>query len=69
MAKSDTEYLNMVRLLNRISEYGNPDFTECMNDSGSDDEGFSPGVFMQMKQTCGTRASAARAADSSALDL
>ncbi|EMF7249713.1 replication endonuclease [Salmonella enterica] len=69
MAKSDTEYLNMVRLLNRISEYGNPDFTECMNDYGSDDEGFSPGVFMQMKQTCGTRVSAARAADSSALDL
>ncbi|EEF4954614.1 replication protein [Salmonella enterica] len=69
MAKSDTGYLNMVRLLNRISEYGNPDFTECMNECGSDDEGFSPGVFMQMKQTRGTRASAARAADSSALDL
>lgn len=69
MTKSDTEYLQIARLLNRISENGNPDFTECMNDCGSDDARFSSGVFMQMKQTCGTRASAARASDSSALDL
>ncbi|HFE7524830.1 TPA: hypothetical protein ACGAD2_005575, partial [Salmonella enterica subsp. enterica serovar Newport] len=48
MTKSDTEYLQIARLLNRISENGNPDFTECMNDCGSDDAQFSPGVFTQM---------------------
>ncbi|ECI5749293.1 replication protein [Salmonella enterica subsp. enterica] len=69
MIKSDTEYLNMARLLNRISEYGNPDFTECMNMPGSDDPEFSSVFFTQMNRTCGTRASAARAAGSSALDL
>ncbi|HGG6664794.1 TPA: replication endonuclease, partial [Salmonella enterica subsp. diarizonae serovar 61:i:z] len=69
MTKSDTDYLNMSRLLNRISENGNPDFIECMNDYGEDDFVFSSGVFSQMKQTSGTRASASRAAGSSALDL
>lgn len=37
MNGSETEYLRMSRLVKNISEYGNPDFTECLNDSGSDD--------------------------------
>lgn len=69
MNKADIEYLNMVQLLNRVVENGNPDFIECMNETGSDDEGFSSLDFSQMNRTCGTRSSAARAADSSALDL
>lgn len=69
MAKSDTEYLQIARLLNRISVNGNSDFTECINDCGSGDVEFSSGVFIKMNQTHGTRVSAARAADSSALDL
>ncbi|EBR8158600.1 replication protein [Salmonella enterica subsp. enterica serovar Newport] len=69
MTQHDRDALKMARLIKQVTDSGNPDFIECMNEPGTDDVYISSGFFSQMNLTCGTRASAARAAGSSALDL
>lgn len=69
MTQSEKETLEMVRLLGNIERNGNREFIEFMNEPDTDED-YCPSMgSTQMEATRGTRASAARGAISSALDL